>query len=84
MVPFAMSLSLNLTLTRGAGASASASASAADSANKFNDNYVATWGGSHVAYLNRGSEVQHSRDQSSGAGFSSSVLFPMPPDSFTL
>jgi hypothetical protein len=60
MVPFVMSLTFTLTC------GASASASAADSANKFNDDYVVTWGGSHVAYLNGGREVQLTMDQSSG------------------
>ncbi|KAJ3691016.1 hypothetical protein LUZ61_020180 [Rhynchospora tenuis] len=61
MAPFVLSL-----LTCGESAMMSSS-----SGTGFDDNYVVTWGGYHVANLNGGSEVQLSMDQSSGAGFSS-------------
>lgn len=68
MAPFVMSLSV----TSGASAARGISGEnhnlmeSSDSGNKFNDNYVVTWGSSHVASLNRGSEVQLAMDRSSG------------------
>ena len=53
------------------GASASAtnrtlSGSGTGSGIRFNENYVVTWGGGHVTYLDGGNEVQLYMDQTSG------------------
>ncbi|KAK7304509.1 hypothetical protein VNO77_42390 [Canavalia gladiata] len=37
----------------------------------FNQNYMVTWGGSHVVFLNQGKEIQLAMDKSSGSGFRS-------------
>ncbi|XP_073010416.1 xyloglucan endotransglucosylase/hydrolase protein 2-like [Typha latifolia] len=46
-----------------------------DQQSGFDQNYVITWGGNHVSFLDQGREIQLSMDKSSGAGFSSKLVY---------